>query len=119
MSLPAASSWSGARYAGVLLVATVLILVAIAGGCSLADICQQGCNRVTSRGKMVPWTNLEPAILVVGCELELAPKPSLFFRYEQKRFYKGFRVFLLLAMSKTENYKGFRASSNLDPCQKS
>ena len=39
MSLPAASSWSGARYAGVLLVATVLILVAIAGGCSLADIC--------------------------------------------------------------------------------
>jgi len=39
MSLPAASSWSGARYAGVLLVATVLILVAIAGGCSLADTC--------------------------------------------------------------------------------
>ena len=34
---------------------------------------------------MVPWTNLEPATLAVGCELELAPNPFFFApRYEQK-----------------------------------
>ena len=35
---------------------------------------QQGCNPFALWGKMTPTTNLEPTILVVGCELELALK---------------------------------------------
>ena len=51
---------------------------------------------------MVPWTNLEPAILVVGCELELAPNPFFFApRYEQFFFIRvlGRAQILILAIN--------------------
>ena len=76
----------------------------------------QGCNPFALWGKMTPTANLEPAILAVGCELELALKGPYFFacREEQNQIlYRVFRVSLLVARSKEFFYKGFRASANL------
>ena len=38
------------------------------------NVRSQGWNPFALWGKMTPTANLEPAILAVGCELELAPK---------------------------------------------
>ena len=59
----------------------------------------QGCNPFALWGKMTPTTNLEPAILAVWCELELALEAGSSIDEQRNPAYK--------------------ASSNLDPCQKS
>ena len=71
---------------------------------------------------MTPTTNLEPAILAVGCELELAPNPLFFApRYNTSKyiFYKDFRVFSLRAKRKFIRVLGrvqiLILAKNLDP----
>ena len=61
----------------------------------------QGCDSFHLCAKMTPTANLEPAILAVGCELELALKGIfLACREEQRKNYRVFRVLLLVAKSK-------------------
>ena len=54
----------------------------------------QGSNPFALWSLLTPTANLEPAILAVGCELELALKGLLFSlfacREEQKEFFIGF-----------------------------